>query len=204
MNTIQEFEKLLHPDPFARTAPQDIDREMALQNFCYCPQGFLEFLNSAHDSYARGAIRFLIPDSTFPLDIWTIEGGWGEDWGVWRDQYRVFAYDWHGRLFAFDTFRLRGEEPLISLIDTGVGKSFNSKSVFHEFLYGELPSIGPKLLIQHFQDLWFATGGAVPLPHQCIGYKVPLGLGGADHESNLEVADITVYLSMTGQLAMSS
>jgi Domain of unknown function (DUF1851) len=35
---------------------------------------------------------------------------------------------------------------------------------------------------------------------QCTGYKVPLFLGGKDPAENLEVIDLEVYWSLSGQL----
>ena len=34
----------------------------------------------------------------------------------------------------------------------------------------------------------------------CVGYKVPLFLGGADVLANLEVIDLSVYVEICGQL----
>jgi hypothetical protein len=34
----------------------------------------------------------------------------------------------------------------------------------------------------------------------CVGYKVPLFLGGADGLANLEVIDLSVYVEICGQL----
>ena len=39
-----------------------------------------------------------------------------------------------------------------------------------------------------------------PDPARCVGYKVPLFLGGADDIGDLELADLDVYWTITGQL----
>jgi Domain of unknown function (DUF1851) len=35
---------------------------------------------------------------------------------------------------------------------------------------------------------------------QCVGYQVPLFLGGKDSLENLEITDLDVYWSLSGQL----
>jgi hypothetical protein len=46
-----------------------------------------------------------------------------------------------------------------------------------------------------------ANPGLLPLSSsQCAGYKVPLFLGGKDSLENLEVIDLEVYWSLSGQL----
>ena len=43
---------------------------------------------------------------------------------------------------------------------------------------------------------------ALPLRHdQCVGYKVPLILGGRDEVDNLEVTDMEVYWSLSAQMS---
>jgi hypothetical protein len=49
--------------------------------------------------------------------------------------------------------------------------------------------------------LQLSYSGSVPLGFdQCVGYDVPLFLGGADTIENLHVEDIDVYWSLTAQL----
>lgn len=46
--------------------------------------------------------------------------------------------------------------------------------------------------LENWND-WLASGGLHPTYGQCIGYKVPLFLGGKDDVSNLELSDLDVY-----------
>jgi len=89
---------------------------------------FALFSQSCHNSYENGLLRFLLPNSKLHLGIWEEVGGWGEDWALWKDTYRVFAYDWQARLFAFDLSRKVADKYLLAMLDTATGKAFNSKS----------------------------------------------------------------------------
>ncbi|WP_431278627.1 T6SS immunity protein Tdi1 domain-containing protein [Leifsonia poae] len=39
---------------------------------------------------------------------------------------------------------------------------------------------------------------------ECVGYEVPLFLGGGDEIDNLQVADMEVYWTLTGQLRVAT
>jgi hypothetical protein len=51
-----------------------------------------------------------------------------------------------------------------------------------------------------FHQRWLASGGATPGHTQCVGYRKPLFLGGADKLENLELSDLDVYWHLMGQL----
>lgn len=55
-------------------------------------------------------------------------------------------------------------------------------------------------LADKFYLEWTQSGGIAPGYNQCIGYKVPLFLGGLDELNNLEVLDIDVYWHLLSQL----
>jgi hypothetical protein len=57
-------------------------------------------------------------------------------------------------------------------------------------------------LATEFFEAWSAANAvSMPLgPDQCVGYKVPLFLGGQDVVENLELTDLDVYWSISGQL----
>jgi hypothetical protein len=114
---------------------------------------------------------------------------------------RPFGYDWLGRQFAVDCGRLEGGEPLVLLFEPGTGEALEipfSFTGFHEQL-GELRE--PALAGSFFASWSQANPDALPLEvSQCVGYKVPLFLSGKDALENLEVVDLEVYWSLTGQL----
>lgn len=112
-----------------------------------------------------------------------------------------FAYDWLGRQFATDSGRLEGDESLVLLFEPGTGEVLEipfSFAAFHE----QLDDLREPALAQSFFASWAkANPDLLPLHvAQCAGYKVPLFLGGKDTLENLEVIDLDVYWSVSGQL----
>lgn len=112
-----------------------------------------------------------------------------------------FGYDWLGRQFATDSARLEDGEPLVLLFEPGTGEVLEipfSFAIFHE----QLDELREPVLAESFFASWSkANPDLLPLDvSQCVGYKVPLFLGGKDALENLEVIDLGVYWSMSGQL----
>lgn len=112
-----------------------------------------------------------------------------------------FGYDWLGRQFAVDSGRREGGEPLVLLFEPGTGEALEmpfSFAAFHE----QLDELREPALAGSFFASWAKVNpGLLPLDvTRCVGYKVPLFLGGKDAVENLEVIDLEVYWSMSGQL----
>lgn len=165
---------------------------------------FTEFLSThARTSYGGGLLRFLLPDETPSLLSWNGETGWGLDWPRWRRHLVVFAYDWMGRQFTFDRQRLdnASKEPMINILEPGTGEVLEIPEDFYGFINRELVDYEDAALAAGFYREWRAAGGAVPTVKQCVGYRIPLFLGGQDDISNMELSDMEVYLSLCGQLS---
>jgi len=113
---------------------------------------------------------------------------------------RVFAYDWLGRIFALDLMRLEGGLPLVLLLDPGAREVLEIPSNLVTFHENELVDHGEEALAVVFHKQWLAMGGLAPNQNQCIGYKRPLFLGGKDTVDNLDLSDIDVYWTLSGQL----
>jgi Domain of unknown function (DUF1851) len=112
-----------------------------------------------------------------------------------------FAYDWLGRQFAVDAQRVEAGESLVLLIEPGTGTALEVPMTFesfHENLddYRE-PALAGSLFLE-----WAQTNpDRLPLKRtECVGYRVPLFLGGPDTVDNLDVSDLEVYWSLYGQL----
>ncbi len=112
-----------------------------------------------------------------------------------------FGYDWLGRQFAVDSGRLEGGEPLVLLFEPGTGEVLEIPFTFARFRE-QLDELREPALAGSFFASWAqANPGLLPLDVAwCVGYKVPLFLGGKDTIENLEVIDLEVYWSMSGQL----
>ena len=113
---------------------------------------------------------------------------------------KCFASDWLGRQFALDNERVIDGEPQILLLEPGAGEILEipvGYTAFHEQELVEFPDAA--VSYGFFQD-WLASNGMVPDHMQCVGYKIPLYLGGADDLSNLALQDFAVYWTLCGQL----
>jgi hypothetical protein len=86
-------------------------------------------------------------------------------------------------------------------MEPGTGQALEIPFGFESF-HENLNDLREPALAATFFSRWAsANGGAIPLAHgACVGYKVPLFLGGQDTVDNLEVIDLEVYWSVCGQL----
>ncbi len=112
----------------------------------------------------------------------------------------VFGFDWLGRAFAIDEKRLEVGGPGVLMLQPGTGDALEIPRDVVDFHNEELVVYREEALAQSFFFEWRRKGGDVPSTAQCIGYKVPLFLGGADSVSNLELVDLDVYWSVMTQL----
>jgi hypothetical protein len=111
-----------------------------------------------------------------------------------------FGADWLGCQFAIDRARILAGDPQVLLLEPGTGEALEipaGTASFHERL---LVEEADAVVAHSFYKEWLSIGGTRPGYYQCIGYKRPLFLGGQDDVANLEVADLEVYWSVSGQL----
>ena len=108
--------------------------------------------------------------------------------------------DWAGNQFATDEDRVVRAERQILLLEPGIGEVLQipcGLDTFHDGILVEEPDATAGY---GFFQKWLAAGGAAPRYDECVGYKKPLFLGGADEVSNLELGDFEVYWSVCGQV----
>lgn len=112
-----------------------------------------------------------------------------------------FGYDWLGRQFAVDSGRAEGGEPLVLLFEPGTGEVLEIPFSFARF-HEQLDELREPALAGSFFASWARVNPELlPLDsQQCVGYRVPLFLGGMDALDNLEVVDLEVYWSVSAQL----
>lgn len=113
-----------------------------------------------------------------------------------------FAFDWLGRQFALDEGRKTTGEPLVLILEPGTGDTLGVPLSFSAFHDEELVDYHDAALATDFFAAWAQEHPAeLPLAtDRCVGYRVPLFLGGRDIIDNLEIADIDVYWSFCGRL----
>lgn len=115
-----------------------------------------------------------------------------------------FGADWLGNQFATDEARIVDGDRQILLLEIGTGELLEipvGLGTFHDGLLVQEPDAA--VALGFFRD-WLSVGGAAPRYDQCVGYKVPLYLGGADNVSNLELSDFEVYWGVSAQLLAKS
>ena len=198
-----KFQSCYRPDVFSKGPAIDWPLKSVEELVGSQVTGYPEFLRLvAHTSFEGGLIRFLLPGgSTQPLlSDWNAPDGWASRWRGYRNRLIVFAYDWLGRQIAFDRKRTVSGEPMIAILEPGTGEVLEVPTNFMEFIEEELTEYHEAALASGFYREWRDGGGSVPQPSQCVGYKIPLFLGGTDTVDNLELIDLDVYVTICGAL----
>lgn len=116
---------------------------------------------------------------------------------------RVFGMDWLGRQSAVDLDRVIGGQPQVVVFEPGTGEALEIPASFESFHEEEIVNFADAALAVDFYNEWrlaVGWGTNVLKASQCVGYKIPLFLGGRDDLSNLEVCDVEVYWDFCGQL----
>lgn len=116
------------------------------------------------------------------------------------NQTICFGYDWLGRVFALDGRRPELGHPGVVMFEPGSGKALEIPANLQDFHDNELVQDADPALAINAHKEWLATGGVMPTYNECVGYKIPLFLGGADEFENMELSDLDVYWYLMGQL----
>jgi len=119
---------------------------------------------------------------------------------TYASRAQPFAYDWLGRIFALDSNRFEGNLRAVTMFEPGTSEALELPCNLVTFHESELIDYPEAALAVSFYQLWLASGGGVPALDQCIGYKKPLFIGGKDKVTNLEISNLDVYWSLSGQL----
>jgi hypothetical protein len=118
----------------------------------------------------------------------------------YRGRIVPFGFDWLGRHFASDLARVENGKPLVLMLEVGAGEAMEIPASALNFHNVELVEYADDALSAPFWNQWRALNPNDLAFTDCVGYKVPLFLGGADVVANLEVIDLSVYVEMCGQL----
>ena len=166
------------------------------------PRGFAEFMRDyAGATVAEGAYRIHTSDSAQSSKR-LMDAAFPE----FADRCFPFGFDWLGRQFALDAHRTEGGEALVMLLEVGTGQALEIPTGFASFHNRELVDFRNEALAWDFFLDWVKQRPeTVPLlSDQCVGYKVPLFLGGRDELDNLELIDLEVYWTLCGQLRLGT
>jgi hypothetical protein len=146
-------------------------------------------------TFGSGLLRVHTVDSAGEADT-LIAAGFTEFAG----RIRCFAFDWLGRQFSVDATCGEPGDPGILMFEPGTAEALEMPTTLSRFFDEELVDHADAALAVGFFSEWSASGGRAPAFDECIGYRTPLFLGGADDVSNLEIIDLGVYLHLMSEL----
>ena len=146
-------------------------------------------------SFNNGLYRILAPESITQWNSLVIHA-----FPNFTGRITCFAMDWLSRIFAIDTVRLVDGKPSILMFEPGTAQALEIPNNLESFHESELIEYRDAALSESFYKQWIAQGGVAPNSKQCVGYKVPLYLGGNDIIGNLELSDVEVYWGIAAQL----
>lgn len=113
-------------------------------------------------------------------------------------EFRLFGYDWMGRCFGIDL--RKNSEKTILMFEIGTDDILEIPCNFEEFLNLEIPFNAEACLAEKFFKKWNKYSKKEIEHNRCVGYKIPLFLGGKDKIKNLEDSDMEVYWTVISQI----
>ncbi|WP_024858245.1 T6SS immunity protein Tdi1 domain-containing protein [Ruminococcus albus] len=112
-----------------------------------------------------------------------------------KEELAFFGYDWLGRLYFVDS-----ATDNVKMVDAFDCEFYATDMPFESFL-DDIVDDPDGFLAAEFYEEWVDENGDPDLKYgSCIGYKVPLFLNGAENIDNLDVTDLEVYWTITGDL----
>lgn len=107
-----------------------------------------------------------------------------------------FGYDWLGRQFAIHTQL----ENYTFMFDPSTAEAFTLNCNLFDFHNIELVDYKAESLLTKEFNLFFSRNPKELAFKECVGFKIPLFLGGKDSVDNYEITDMEVYVEMNFQL----
>ncbi len=116
----------------------------------------------------------------------------------YKGNFLLFGHDWMGRCYAIDRF---SEEEKILIFDPGTLEVYDIPLGFIDFVNKAIP-LNPNecLAIDGFMK-WRSISGDEINDIECVSYKVPPFLGGAEALDNLETSKLIDYWKIVGRTA---
>lgn len=115
-----------------------------------------------------------------------------------------FGRDWLCNQFCLDRSRTRNHESLILLFEIATGQVLKIPMSFKEFHEELLIEDADAAVAEQMFVRWRLSNPDPLTAVDCVGYKVPLFLGGTDDVENLERTLADLYWTITGQLLNKS
>lgn len=112
-----------------------------------------------------------------------------------------FAVDWMGRVFAIDSSLCDlHEAATVTCFDLAEPSSFTTNANFDDFHNSVAVDMTDELLNINQLHQWTASHSLPEDGVSCIGYKIPLFMGGLDEIDNMELSIRSVYLHLLTEL----
>lgn len=109
-----------------------------------------------------------------------------------------------GRLFATDINETdENGSALVVCFDLAEPSAFTTDANFEDFHNVVAIDRMETLLNMNQYREWMETGPSPNDGQHCIGYKIPLFLGGEDMVSNMELSDRAVYLHLLAEMGQA-
>ena len=151
--------------------------------------GFVEmFTLYAGKSFGDGLYRL---HKTSDFDYWNQKIG--RAFPEYEHRIHCFAYDWLGRHFALDQDRLKDGMYEVLMFEPGTGEVLEIPCDFLAFHNEEIVNYHNACLASQFFNEWKERKSVTLSHEECVGYKVPLFLGGEDALENMELSNMDVY-----------
>lgn len=144
----------------------------------------------------RGLYRVHVARSATAADLLV-----AEMFPEYGGRIRCVGFDWLGRQLAAD-LPLPVDDPPVLLFEPGSGRVFEAPTPLSEFHDRGLIEVREEALAVAFYLEWrSANPGMDQLDFsQCVGFRIPLFLGGEGSTPNLEVTALDFYWTLSGQL----
>jgi hypothetical protein len=107
------------------------------------------------------------------------------------------AYDWLGKVYALWG---ESEDKHIYIFDPGTGDVLETGVTLVDFFNKEFTDKSSDVVAERTYKKWLKEGNEPITYKQCVGYLVPLQLGGEDSFENYETTDLEAYWSVMSQI----
>ena len=187
----QRFKDFFNVEDIFKNTPYDVELTLDV------PEDVKEFLYKYEGmTFGEGLYRIhkleeIEKWNKIVTDVYTEFQGW----------VHCFGYDWLGRQFAINFKSTSNNRPLILMFEPGTADVLEIPCNFVDFHEEEITEYHDACLASSFFKQWVTEVDNNALESsKCVGYKIPLFLGGEDNISNLELSDMEVYWSIYSEL----
>jgi len=178
--------------------PLDVPRSVEDSNYAVLSTltGYARPLEKYSDMGFDGGIYYLYGGTA--INAWTELIG--RAFPTFRGRVLCFGRDWMGNHFCLDKQRSESGEPLVLLFEVGTGKVLELPATYESFHSSLSIQHADAVFAESLYRRWKALHPEPIRIEECVGYVVPLFLGGKDDVENLEKSNLSVYWHLMTEL----